>query len=280
MTPPTARRSVASASAELGLLVAVALTLIPIGWLFWTSLKYVKDITSLEGPPAPTLANYQTLLSGSSEFPTLLLNSIGVVFFTTLLCLIIGTLSAYSLSKFRWPRVFVVAVLGAALTIQLVPPVALVPAYYEILSRLSLYDSITGLVIVNALFNLPFAVFLLKVYFDGIPGDLKDAALVDGCRDFTAFLRVMVPLAAPGIAAVTILVSVLAWNEFLMALSLTLSPRAQTTTVGIAGYIQEASVQYGEMSAAASLATLPVIVLAAVAHRYIVAGLTGGAIKE
>jgi multiple sugar transport system permease protein len=274
------KRRAATVSTEVGLFLAVVLTLIPIVWLVWNSLKHVKDITSLEGPPEPTLSNYRSLLSGGSEFPTLLLNSVGVVFFTTLLCLAIGALAAYSLSKFRWPKLFVAFVLGSALAIQLVPPVALVPAYYQILSRLSLYDSITGLVIVNTLFNLPFVVFLLKVYFDGIPDDLRDAALVDGCRDLGAFLRVMVPLAAPGIAAVTILVSVLAWNEFLMALSLTLSPRAQTTTVGIAGFIQEASVEYGQMSAAAAMATVPVLVLAAVAHRYIVVGLTGGAIKE
>jgi ABC-type glycerol-3-phosphate transport system permease component len=265
---------------DLGLLTAIVLTLIPIGWLFWNSLKYHRDIINLDNPTTFTLNNYTTLFSGSSKFPTLFLNSLGVVFFTTVLCLVIGSLAAYSLSKFRWPRSFTATILGASLFIQLVPPIALVPAYYVILNTFYLYNSVTGLILVNTVFNLPFAIFLLKVYFDSIPDDLKEAALVDGCKDAGVFWRVMLPLAAPGIGAVTILVGILAWNEFLMALSLTSTPDAQTITVGIGTYVQQYSVRYGEMTASAAVATIPIIILAALAHRYIVTGLTGGAVKE
>ena len=265
---------------ELGLLVAIILTLMPIGWLFWSSLKYHRDIINLDNPTAFTLNNYMTIFSGSSRFPTLFLNSLGVVFFTTVLCVLIGSLAAYSLSKFRWPRTFTATILGASLFIQLVPPIALVPAYYVILNTFYLYNSVTGLILVNTVFNLPFAIFLLKVYFDSIPDDLKEAALVDGCKDAGVFWRVMLPLAAPGIGAVTILVGILAWNEFLMALSLTATPDAQTITVGIGTYVQQYSVRYGEMTAAAAVATIPIVILAALAHRYIVTGLTGGAVKE
>jgi ABC-type glycerol-3-phosphate transport system permease component len=265
---------------ELGLLIAIILTLLPIGWLFWSSLKYHRDIINLDNPTTFTLNNYMTIFSGSSRFPTLFLNSLGVVFFTTVLCVLIGSLAAYSLSKFRWPRTFTATVLGASLFIQLVPPIALVPAYYVILNTFYLYNSVTGLILVNTVFNLPFAIFLLKVYFDSIPDDLKEAALVDGCKDAGVFWRVMLPLAAPGIGAVTILVGILAWNEFLMALSLTSTPDAQTITVGIGTYVQQYSVRYGEMTAAAAVATIPIVILAALAHRYIVTGLTGGAVKE
>jgi ABC-type glycerol-3-phosphate transport system permease component len=265
---------------ELGLLMAIVLTLIPIGWLFWNSFKYHRDIINLDNPTTFTLNNYTTLFSGSSKFPTLFLNSLGVVFFTTVLCLVIGSLAAYSLSKFRWPWSFTATILGASLFIQLVPPIALVPAYYVILNTFYLYNSVTGLILVNTVFNLPFAIFLLKVYFDSIPDDLKEAALVDGCKDAGVFWRVMLPLAAPGIGAVTILVGILAWNEFLMALSLTSTPDAQTITVGIGTYVQQYSVRYGEMTASAAVATIPIIILAALAHRYIVTGLTGGAVKE
>jgi multiple sugar transport system permease protein len=252
----------------------------PIGWLFWSSLKYHRDIINLDNPTTFTLNNYMTIFSGSSRFPTLFLNSLGVVFFTTVLCVLIGSLAAYSLSKFRWPRTFTATILGASLFIQLVPPIALVPAYYVILNTFYLYNSVTGLILVNTVFNLPFAIFLLKVYFDSIPDDLKEAALVDGCKDAGVFWRVMLPLAAPGIGAVTILVGILAWNEFLMALSLTSTPDAQTITVGIGTYVQQYSVRYGEMTAAAAVATIPIVILAALAHRYIVTGLTGGAVKE
>lgn len=260
--------------------MAVVLTLIPIGWLIWSSVKLDKDIANLDGVASPTLANYRGLLSAGSTFPTLILNSLAVVIFTTILCVAVGALGAYSLSRFRWPRVLTVAVLGAALLVQLAPQAALVPAYYGLLSGLGLLDTIAGLVLVNTVFNLPFAVFLLKVYFDGIPNDLRDAALVDGCTGAMAFWRVMLPLAAPGVAAVTILVAVLTWNDFLMALSLTLTPNAQTVTVGIANFMQNFSVQFGELTAASAIATVPLVILAALAHRYIVTGLTGGALKE
>jgi ABC-type glycerol-3-phosphate transport system permease component len=269
-----------SFSVELALLVAVALTLLPILWLVWSSLKLDKDIANLDGIAAPTLANYESVLGSGSAFPGLIFNSLAVVVFTTILCVAVGSLAAYSLSRFRWPRSLTVALLGASLLVQLVPQAALVPAYYQLLSGLGLLDSIAGLVLVNTVFNLPFAVFLLKVYFDSVPNDLKDIALVDGCTGGGAFWRVMLPLAAPGVAAVTILVSVLTWNDFLMALSLTLTPNAQTVPVGIANFMQNFSVQFGDLTAAATIATVPLVILAAVAHRYIVAGLTGGALKE
>jgi ABC-type glycerol-3-phosphate transport system permease component len=255
-------------------------TLIPIGWLFYNSFKYSRDIVNVGSTPEFTLANYTNLFfTPTSEFTALFFNSLGLVFFTTLLCLAIGLLAAYSLSKFRWPWIFTAVVLGVATFIQLVPPVALAPSFYVIVNNFYLYNSVTALILVNTVFNLPFAIFLLKVYFDAIPTDLKEAALVDGCKESGAFWRVMVPLAAPGIGAVAILVSILTWNEFLMALSLTSTPSGQTITVGIATFIQQYQVRYGDIAAAATIATIPLIVLAALAHRYIVAGLTGGAVK-
>lgn len=264
---------------ELALLIAMVLTLIPIAWLLYNSFRYSKNIINLKDPASLTLFNYKALFSGSSEFTALFFNSLGLVLFTTILCLAIGLLAAYSLSKFRWPWVFTAIILGVATFIQLVPPVALVPSFYLILNNFFLYNSVTGLILVNTVFNLPFAIFLLKVYFDSIPTDLKEAALVDGCRESGAFWRVMVPLAAPGIGAVSILVAILTWNEFLMALSLTSTPNAQTITVGIATFIQQYNIRYGDMSAAAAIATVPIIAISAVAHRYIVTGLTGGAVK-
>lgn len=264
---------------ESVLFIAMVIALIPIVWLFYNSFRLSRNIISLENPTDFTLYNYKTLFSPTSDFTALFLNSVGLVLFTTILCLAIGLLAAYSLSKFRWPWAFTVTILGAATFIQLVPPVALAPSFYVILNNFYLYNSVTGLVLVNTVFNLPFAIFLLKVYFDSIPDDLKEAALVDGAKQWTVFWRIMVPLAKPGIGAVAILVAILTWNEFLMALSLTSTSNAQTITVGIATYIQQYQVRYGDMSAAAAIATIPIIVVAAIAHRYIVTGLTGGAVK-
>lgn len=279
MSVSSLNRKIGSFLTEFVLLVAVVATLVPIGWLLYNSFRYSKDIISLNNPFTLTLYNYRSLFSGTSEFTALFFNSLGLVFSTTILCLAISLLAAYSLSKFRWPRGVTIAILGVAIFVQLVPPVALAPSFYVILNNLYLYDSVTGLVLVNTIFNLPFAIFLLKVYFDTVPNDLREAALVDGCGEAKVFWKVMVPLAAPGVGAVAILVAILTWNEFLMALSLTSTPNAQTITVGIATFVQEYQVLYGDMSASAAVATIPLIVLAAVAHRYIVTGLTGGAVK-
>jgi ABC-type glycerol-3-phosphate transport system permease component len=269
-----------SLGAELLLLVGMLFTLAPIVYLIWNSLRYTRDLLSGENLDQLTLHNFDTLLSSSGlGYGTLLVNSIAVVTGTVILCVTIGALGAYSLSKYRWPRGVTIAVLGASLFLQLVPPVALVPAFYVILTELSLFNTVTGLILVNTAFNLPFALFLLKVYFDSVPDDLRDAALLDGASDAVAFRRVVLPLAAPGVAAVAILVAILTWNEFLMALSLTSSPAAQTLPVGISTFIGDFAIQYGNLSAAAVVATVPMILFAALAHRRIVSGLTAGAVK-
>lgn len=261
------------------LTAAILATLIPTALLFYNAFRYSRDIINPGRLTAPTLYNFRSLFEGFSDFPSLMLNSILIVVFATLLSIVVGLLSAYSLSKFPWPKAFITVVLGLAFFVQLVPPVALVPSLYIILNNVGLYDTRLGLVLVNTVFNLPFAIFLLKVYFDGVPSELKEAALVDGAGEAAAFWQVMIPLAAPGIAAVAILVGILTWNEFLMALSLTSTPDAQTITVGIATFIQPYQIRYGEMTAASAIASVPIILLAVLAHRYIVAGLTGGALK-
>jgi len=273
------RRTRTNIWVEMCLGIAILVTVFPTMWLFWNSFKFSRDIVNPGNLTSFTLFNYGDLFTGTSSFGRLFINSMVLVVCTTLLCLVIGALAAYSLSKYRWPRTFTLTVLALVIFIQLIPTVALIPSYYVMLNDLHLYNTIAGLVLVNTVFNLPFAVFLLKVYFDTLPNELRDSALIDGCNGATAFWRVMLPLAAPAIGAVTILVAILAWNEFLMALSLTSTPDAQTVTVGIASYIQQYSVRYGDMSASAAIATIPIIILATFAHRFIVSGLTGGAIK-
>jgi ABC-type glycerol-3-phosphate transport system permease component len=266
-------------AAEAVLFVAMALILVPVLWLYVSAFQTDINIIRPGQVSELTIINFERMLSPDSAFSQQLRNSAFLVVFTTAMCVTIGLLAAYSLSSFRWPRGFTVAVFGLVLFIQLVPPVTLVPAYYVILHNLGIFDTTTGLVFVNTTFNLPFAVLLLKVYFDRIPQELRESALVDGCSEFAAFRKVLVPLAIPGIAAVTILVAILTWNEFLMALSLTSSPRGQTVTVAIGATVQEYSIRYGLMTGAAALASIPLILLAIVAQRQIMSGLTGGAVK-
>ncbi len=260
-------------------LIACGMTLAPIVWLVYNSIKYDRGIIDPGDFNSFTLQNYVNLFGANSDFPRLVLNSLAVVAGATILCLVIAALGAYSLSKFRWAGWVTASLLGATLFIQVLPPIALVPAYYTMLNQFYMYDSIGGLVLVNTVLQLPFALLLMKVYFDAVPDEMRDAAMVDGASDLRVFWHVILPVTRPGMAAATVFVAILTWNEFLMALSLTSSPQAQTVTVGVAGFVQQYSIRYGDMAAAASVATVPLVVLAAFAHRHIVSGLTSGAIK-
>lgn len=276
---PTREQARSTIGADIVLLIALLATVAPIALLFYNAFRLSRHIINPGTLAAPTLYNFRQLFTDYSDFPKLFANSLLVVIFTVVLCLAVGLLAAYSFSKFQWSRLVLGPLLAAILLIQLIPPVALAPSFYVILNNINLYDTRIGLILVNTVFNLPFAIYLLKAYFDGVSNELREAALVDGSTELGTFLKVMLPLAAPGVAAVAILVGILTWNEFLMALSLTSTPDAQTITVGIATFIQPYQVLYGEMTAASAIASVPIILLAIVAHRYIVQGLTSGALK-
>lgn len=262
------------------LTIACAISLAPIVWLIYNSVKFDRGIIDPGDFSSFTFQNYVHLLTDpSSDFGRLVLNSVILVVGTTLVCMIIASLSAFSLSKYHWPRWVTAGLLGGALFIQFLPPIALVPSYYAILNRFYMYDSLVGLILINTVLQLPFALLLMKVYFDAVPNEMRDAAFVDGASHFRVFWHIFLPITRSGMAAASIFVAILTWNEFLMALSLSASPQAQTVTVGIAGFVQQYSIRYGDMAAAASVATIPLIVLVAVAHRHIVTGLTSGAIK-
>jgi multiple sugar transport system permease protein len=145
---------------------------------------------------------------------------------------------------------------------------------------LNLLGSVTGLVLVNTVFNLPFAILMIKSYFDQIPDELREAALVDGASERRVFFSVLLPLAKPGLGAVAIYVAIMAWNEFLMGLIMTTGGGAAPLTVGIASLVQDYEITFGQMSASGFVAAIPIIILTAVASRQIVSGLTAGAVKS
>jgi multiple sugar transport system permease protein len=193
--------------------------------------------------------------------------------------LVIGSLAGYALSKLAPPRWLVVPALVVAAFIPLVPPITLVPGLYLLLNELGLLGTVWGLILVNAFFNMPFAVLMLTSYFSSIPDELREAAMVDGASPWRSFVSVMLPLVRPGLAATGIYVGIMTWNEFLMGLTLTSGGTTAPLTVGIAGLLQPYAVTWGELSAAGTVAAIPIILLAVFANRHIVAGLTTGAVK-
>ncbi|MDP8909530.1 MAG: carbohydrate ABC transporter permease [Chloroflexota bacterium] len=253
--------------------------LFPFYWLVNTSLKSGADLSSSSVlPPNPTLRNYQSIFE-NPDFTQALLNSAIVSLITTVLALIVGSFAAYALARLRFPGKFFV--LALILSITTFPAIAIAAPVFKLWTDIGLFDTKIGLIIPYMTFALPLAIYILTSFFREIPKDLEEAALVDGATNFQAFYKVVIPLAAPGLATAGILTFIFAWNEFLLAVTLTSSPDARTVPAAIAFFT--GSVQFeqplGTISAASVVITIPLIALVLLFQKRIVAGLTAGAVK-
>lgn len=261
----------------LGLFLLVLV--VPIAWMVVLAVQPLRNIIDPQWAFSFSLGNITDLLAPGEPFVAQFANSLVIVVGTVVLSLVIGALSGYALSLLRLPMGLSKALLVVAAFIQLVPPMTLVPGLYVTLDELGVLGTITGLVLLNTVFQLPFAVLLMRVYFDNVPPVLREAALVDGASEFRTFRTVMLPLVRPGLAAVGVFTAIMAWNEFLFGLTMTSGGTTSPLTVGIASLVQEYEVAWGQMAAAGALAAVPIIAIAIVANRQIVTGLTGGAVK-
>jgi multiple sugar transport system permease protein len=274
------RATLATCSRQAFLVTLSVVTLIPLGFTCLTSLKFLRDIVSGDLAFTPTLINFQELFVGSRGiFGRLLWNSLVTGVGSTLLVLCIGALAAYSLSRFPWGRLVMGLVMGWLLFVNMLPPIVFVGPFYLLSRSFLLYDTPLAVILAHMVINMPLAIWMLQDFFREIPRELEEAAQVDGCDQIQSFWRIILPIARPGLAATAILVFLFSWNEFLLALSLTNTPNASTLPVGIAGFVQEHNIRYGEMAAASFLATLPALVMVFFAQRQIVRGLTLGALK-
>jgi ABC-type glycerol-3-phosphate transport system permease component len=204
-------------------------------------------------------------------------NSLVVAGSTTLFCVTIGSLCAYALARLRFRGKALL--LGVILAVSMFPQIAVVSPLFLLLRSVRLIDTYPGLILPYLTFAMPLAVWLLVGYFRQLPAELEEAAMVDGASRMRAFREVIVPLALPGLAATAILTFVYSWNEFLFALSFTLGPERQTVPVAIALFRGQYQVPWGQVLAAAIVATAPVAVLVLAFQRRIVQGLTAGAVK-
>ena len=251
----------------------VLFCLFPFYWMVSISLKTGGDLTSgTPYPPSPTLKNYQSIFQ-NGDFTRALLNSAVVSIVTTVLALTVGSFCAYALARLRFKGKF--AILALVLSIAIAAPL------FRLWSDIGIYNTWIGLIIPYLTFALPLSIYILVSFFKEIPKDLEEAALVDGATHFQAFLKVVVPLAAPGLATAGILTFIGAWNEFLFAITLTSSSRARTVPAAIAFF--SGSTQFeqplGTISAASVVISVPLIFLVLFFQKRIVAGLTAGAVK-
>jgi len=265
---------------DLGVAALLVFALFPIAWTAYTSVRPEQDIitdpTSLV-PAAVTLDNYVATWR-QTDFPQLMLNSLVVSAMTVVISLSLATFAAYSLSRSRFRGRGGVMMLY--LGIRIIPGVLLLIPLFIVMQQLGLLDTRIALALTYTTFTLPAAVWFMKGFFDGLPEDLENAARVDGCTRLGALFRVVLPLVRPGLAATAILVAIEAWNEVLFALLLTSTTASRTWPVGMRLLIGEFQLPWGQLTAAAVLSLLPVIVAFAFAGRAMIAGLTAGGLKE
>ena len=259
--------------------VIVLFALFPVIWTALTSLKLETDIVTANLQYVPqhiTFDNYIAVWNRSG-FPTLISNSTIVTAFTLLMCMTIGTLAAYSLSRFQFRgRSWI---LQFYLVIRMFPVVLLIVPLFIILRSFQLLDTRFGLALAYTTFLLPFCVWMMKGFFDAIPIDLEEAARIDGCTRFDALLRIALPLVRSGLVATAVFIGIGSWNEFLFALMLTTSQGSRTWPVGLQLMIGEFQLPWGIFSAGGIISIIPVVLLFAVVQRSIIRGITAGAMK-
>ena len=261
------------------LALSVVFTLAPFLYILATSFKTEIAIATGDVLFDPTLGNYQQVLFGRrSNFVRNLFNSVTVAAVSTVITLAIGLLAAYALERQQHSRLVSRVFLGWTLVFHVMPTLTLIGPWYLIFRWLDLYNTLTALVLVHVVLNLPLTVWLLMGFIRDIPVELEDAARVDGCTPFQVFRKVVLPLVTPGLIAAGVLAFVFSWNEFSVALTLA-SRAAATVPIGIAQFAQQFEIQNGPMAAASMIAILPALVLMIFGQRFVVQGLTGGALK-
>jgi trehalose/maltose transport system permease protein len=263
----------------IGDAIVIVVALVPVLWL--ASLSFKDSATIGDGSFLPhkwTLANYRGIFQ-TSLFTRALVNSIGIALIATALAVVVGSLAAYAVARLRFPGKAVLV--AAALLIAMFPPISLVSPLFNLWRQLGLFDTWPGLILAYLTFSLPLTIYTLSAFFREIPWDLEKAAKVDGATPFQAFLRVIAPLAAPGMVTTAILVFIFCWNDFVFAISLTSTLNSRTVPAAIAFFTGASQFQtpIGSIAAAGVVITIPIIVFVFVFQRRIVAGLTSGAVK-
>lgn len=262
---------------------AIALTVTGVGFpLFWMTVSSLMPYPELFSrtprllPIHPSLQHYADLLS-RTVFPVYFANSTIVAVLATLGAVSLGTLAGYGLTRFAFPGRALIA--KAVLFSYMFPPILLSIPLFVLLKRLGLVNSYAGLSLAHISFDLPFAMWIAMIFFQAIPVELDEAAMVDGASRLGALLRVVLPLAVPGVVANAVSVFVLSWNDYLFSVVLVVDEARKTLPVGVAGFADSTSVEWGLMMAGGVLITLPIMIGFAVVQRYLIEGLSAGAIK-
>lgn len=272
---PAVRQSLVVGTSVL----SAAVILVPVLWMISAGLRPIKEILSY--PPAllPKMLTFRYFarIFATPTYRHYFVNSTVLAVATLVVALALGALAAYGFSRYRFPGSK--AVLTGILALLMLPRVTLIVPYFRLAHLAGLYDTLPGLIAVNTAFVLPMSTWLLKGYFDSLPEELEEAAMVDGCVRWQALWKIVLPLAVPGLIGVGTFAFVGSWNEYLLAVVLTETPRAQTLTVGLAAFFGEYVRDWNGIMALSTIATLPLVAIFVFLQRWVVHGLSSGAIK-
>lgn len=260
---------------------AVALIwMFPFVYLVGTSFKAKSDFFTTPPtvfPRVPTFDNFAAIFSDPSTW-LMVSNSAQVAVITTVLSVVMGTLCAFGLAKLGLPAWVMGAVVFVLLFIRFYPRIAMVIPFFISMRDLGLYDTPAAVILAHLGLTIPFVTWLMLIFFQGLPNELDEAAMIDGASIMQRFRLVLLPLVMPGIATSSVLTAVLTWNEFLLASTLTGS-KAVMLSIGVASFITDRGIAYGPMAALSVLICAPIIVFALIMQRYLVEGMTLGAVK-
>ena len=267
--------------------LTMALFLAPIAWLFISSITPLTQLITIPLkwiPERPSFEYYEQIIMAApkakttaSNFKVAVVNSMIIASSVTTLCLCVGSLAAYAFARLDVPLgdqlIFLL------LFIEMIPGIAIMIPLYLLASRLNMLDRRITLVIIYCSFSLPFVIWMMRGYFQTIPKELEDSAMIDGCGRLGALFRVVIPLSTPGLFATGIFTFLGAWNEFMLALVMSQSLNSKTMPVALAEFIGRFRVDYGLMCTVGVIACVPPILIALIFQRYLIEGLTAGAVK-
>jgi multiple sugar transport system permease protein len=264
-----------------GIVLALAVALAPFIVLFANSVRpageFLSDAASFI-PADPTLDHFRTVFDPSADTLQFLVNSLVITTATTIIAVLSGTLAAYSLARLRLPFRLSTIIALIFLAVRFYPKIAIALPYFILMRNMHLLDTRTAIIIAHVSLTVPFVVWLMLAFFEDFPREIEQSAMLDGCGPVRRFISVVLPLTTPALVTAAILTAFLSWNEFLMA-SAVGPMNAKTLPVRIAGFITDKGTQWGDMSAMGTVIVAPVMLFALLTQRYLVRGLTVGAVK-
>lgn len=253
--------------------------LTPVVWMINAALRPIKEVLTYPPrlDPSQLTFEYMASLIENELYRGYFVNSTILALSTLVITIVLGLLAAYGFSRFKMAggRIMLLGIMA----LLMLPTVTLIVPYFRLAHLVGLYDTLLGLIVVNSAFILPISIWLLKGYMDAIPVDLEEAAMIDGCTRLQAMTKILIPLSVPGIVSTGTFAFIFAWNEFLLAVTLTDSPTSQPLTIGLAAFFGQFVRDWNSIMALSTITSIPLMIIFVVFQRWVVQGMTSGAVK-